>query len=613
MAQRAGYHRRALRKRLASFALDGGGLLAAVTFVFYVWLAPEHVVHGDNAEFSALGAVGGTAHPSGYPLYVLWLRAWSWLPAASPAHAAAIATVMVMALQVLVLHAACRAWGARPLAATLATGLFAASPIVLRVHSEAEVFALNGLVGALVVWLAARAAPLRGTRRVVALCLVAGLGLSNHLTCVLVAPIGILGVVRGVREATRPRPVTVALGVLALAAGLLPYAYLFAAPDTAVSWGTIDDLHALVRHVLREDYGGPGSFSPRGVEVAAGTSLLALARSLGRAYLWLPAGAGAVALGYLAVRGDRLAPARAEARVAWGLLAASVLLAGPLLATRFDIAPSHLGLYVVQRFHLLAMLLLAVPVAVAVDRIAARAGERVGDRGSWRLASSRPLHGVLTVVGFLAAAAPSLDMLARVHSPAIERGLENLLVTLPPDAIVIGGTDDFHYGLAYLQVARGLRPDVATLTMPQVGLAHARERFRRATGIVIENVTPGSGDKLSVRVAEQALATGRPVFIDPYQATIAASLPTHPYGLVFRVLPRGTVPPTIEEVFAINRELYGRYRFGYPTPGPGDQLAAQVHAHYARAWRMIAEGLAHAGRADDRAFALGLAEELAPR
>ena len=72
------------------------------------------MVYGDNAEFSALSALGGVAHPTGYPLYVLWLRAWSWLPVDSPAHAASIATAILTALEVLVLHAACRAWGARP-------------------------------------------------------------------------------------------------------------------------------------------------------------------------------------------------------------------------------------------------------------------------------------------------------------------------------------------------------------------------------------------------------------------------------------------------------------------------------------------------------------------
>src|SRR5580692_6583945 len=96
-------------------ASERGFVLGAVVLAAYAWLAPAYIVDGDNAEFCTLGAVGGVPHPSGYPLYVLWLRATSWLPAGSAAHRAALATAVLGAAAVVVLHAACRAWGARPL------------------------------------------------------------------------------------------------------------------------------------------------------------------------------------------------------------------------------------------------------------------------------------------------------------------------------------------------------------------------------------------------------------------------------------------------------------------------------------------------------------------
>src|SRR5690606_19927221 len=60
---RSGYHR-VLRSRLANFAFERGGLIALATLVLYVWLAPPHIVDGDNAEFATLGTLGGVAHPS---------------------------------------------------------------------------------------------------------------------------------------------------------------------------------------------------------------------------------------------------------------------------------------------------------------------------------------------------------------------------------------------------------------------------------------------------------------------------------------------------------------------------------------------------------------------
>ncbi len=130
--------------------MDRGGLIAIATLVVYVWVSPAGVVFGDNAELSTLGTIGGVAHPSGYPLYLMWLRLWSWLPT-TPAHSAAIATAVIGALTVLVLHAAARAWGARTFAATVAVGLFAVGPIVLRLNTEAEVFAPNNLACAVVI------------------------------------------------------------------------------------------------------------------------------------------------------------------------------------------------------------------------------------------------------------------------------------------------------------------------------------------------------------------------------------------------------------------------------------------------------------------------------
>jgi hypothetical protein len=193
--------------------------------VLYAWLAPTYFVDGDNAEFSTLSAFGGAAHPSGYPAYVLWLRALSWLPGISVAHTAALATAILGVAACAVLHAACRAWGARPAAATFAVALFAAGPVVLRLHTEAEVFAPNNLIVALVLLLAAERGPLRGAPRAITLALVAGIGLSNHLTCSLVAPVGILGVIRGISESNRGKPIVIAASLAGLVVGLTPYLY----------------------------------------------------------------------------------------------------------------------------------------------------------------------------------------------------------------------------------------------------------------------------------------------------------------------------------------------------------------------------------------------------
>src|SRR5439155_324986 len=163
-----------------------------------------------------------------------------WLPGASAAHTAAIATAILGAAAIVVLHAACRAWGARPLAATVACALFAGAPVVLAIHTEAEVFALGALVVAAVLLVAARRGPLVAT--------------------------------------------------------------------------------------------------------------------LGRSWWWLPGLGGLVVLVAGCVR-----PAADDSRWQWATLGASFALAGPILVSRFDVAPEGVGRYVVERFHLLPALLLAIP------------------------------------------------------------------------------------------------------------------------------------------------------------------------------------------------------------------------------------------------------------
>ena len=86
-------------------------VLAAATLT-YVASAPRGIVGGDNGEFAVLFAHAGVAHPSGYPLYSLWLRVWSWLPVSSPAHGAALATVILGIASVALVGRCARLWGA---------------------------------------------------------------------------------------------------------------------------------------------------------------------------------------------------------------------------------------------------------------------------------------------------------------------------------------------------------------------------------------------------------------------------------------------------------------------------------------------------------------------
>jgi hypothetical protein len=570
-----------LRRSLASDSIERGWLVGLCALVVYIALASPHLVDGDNAEFATLGAIGGRAHPSGYPLYVLWLRAWAWLPGATPAHTAAIATAILGALTLGVLHAACRAWGARPLAATIAVAIFGAAPVVLRFHCEAEVFAMNGLVAALVVWLAAASGPVRGRGRGVALGLVAGLGLANHLTCVLVAPIGLLGVVRAARESGRT---TYAVAALGLAIGLSPYAYLVVA-DGPASWGSVTTWSDLVATFLRREYGGATSFVPGGAAVPWAASVAACLATIARSWLWGFAIAG------IAMLGVRIRRPVGETRWAWALLAASFVLAGPLLASRFNVDPHGIGLYVCQRFHQLPALLLAVPVAAALDLACARV--------------TRPVIATaLAVFGFVMLSIAELPRLGRSHSPAMELGVQNLLRSLPRDAIAVVISEDQCFGGRYLQLARGERPDIMLVCSELL----RRDWYRAAwasRGLPMP-ADPGAA------LGDVLVRTGRPVFVDRGLTSVLATFPSYPFGVVVRVLPRAATPPPPSEIAVINRELYRAFDLDYPRPGRDDDFAAVAHRRYAASWAAVSNLLIAAGDREGARDAFEVARSLQP-
>lgn len=558
--------------------VERGWWLGLCGLIAYLALASSDIVDADNAELATLGALGGRAHPSGYPLYVLWLRAWVWLPG-SAAHRAALATAVLGALTLVVLHAACRAWGARPLAATLAVAIVGAAPVVVHYHCEAEVFAMNGLVCALVVWLAAERGPLRGVRRAAVLGAVAGLGLSDHLTCVLVAPIGLYGVVRGARES---RAIAYAAAAAGLAAGLLPYVYL-ACADGPASWGRIRSPADLVDFFLRREYGTtslvPGAARPWPANMVACLATIA------RSWLWLPGAAGAAMLGV------RIWRPAGETRGAWVALAASTLLAGPVLTSWFNVDPHGIGLYISQRFHILPTLLLTVPVAAAFDLVAAR------------IARPRLAAGLATL-GFAALLAAALPHLAAIHSPAAERGVQNLLRSLPPGAIAVVLSEDQCFGGRYLQLTRGERPDVALVCSELLRRGWYRAAWARR-GLAMP-ADPGAplGDAL--------VRTGRPVFVDPGLTQLRAAFPGYPFGVVHRVLPRGSAPPSPSDVAAINRELYRGFDLDYPRPGRDDDFAAVAHRRYAASWAAIAGLLEAAGDHAGARDAVDVARSLQP-
>lgn len=568
-------------------ACVGVAVAAAVT---YFANAARTLVGGDSPEFAALAAAGGVAHPPGYPLYVLWLRATAWLPAFSPAHRASLATAVLGVAAVVALQRACRAWGASAATTALASAIFAFSPLTFRLSTQPEVFVLNVLVAMAIVTLSAphRPAPERDPATTVGwLGLLAGLGIANHHTIVLLAPLGLWAASAALRRSPRPAR-GAALGIVGLALGLAPYAYLVyaartATPETSL-WGDTSSLAGLWHHFLRGDYGT----TRLAVSSAERVPLVQLGSFAARALFDLFGLPLIAALGALvAWRGSN--ERRPRHAAPWIAFALATLLAGPAFVMLFNLNPRGFGAQVVSRFYLLPFALMTVLGAAGLEVLVRRVPPL--RRSPATLAAlALPLGLVRGLLSF-----PSVREEAR---PTTEYFLGNVLATLPRNAIVVGTADDIVGGFLYRK-ALDVRPDVTFLSPALLLSEWYPPRVSAELGFpVVHGVTlPGDAHPTLAGGAllAQLVASERPVFLtDWYAAGLETKFPSYPIGPLIRVVASPAELPSPSALLAENDALFARFDLE-PTRPPRDTWVAARTAAYARPWNVLAGAFERAG------------------
>ncbi len=573
------------RPRSRATALSLGALALA-----YALTAARFALGGDGGELAALAARGGVAHPPGYPLYVLYLRAFAWVPLV-PAHRASLATALLGVLAVWLLFRAAVSFGATRPAAALAAAIYAGAPLAWKTATYPEVFAGNACLALAIAWLSGPMPPVRGPRRAALLALLAGLGLAHHHTIVLVAPLGLYGFARAVLESPR-RGVALALAPLALVLGLTPYVYdVLAARGTlgpnVIVWGDPSTFSGLAHHVLRADY-GTGRLGAQGHEREPLVQLGYLATRLSRDFLALP---------LLLVFGLGVARRRlfAEPRSRSALLAA-IVLAGPVFVTLFNIRPSGLGLEILERFHLLPAALSLVFVAPAFDGLFARVSARAG--------------ALVVAFVFTVQAALAVPQVLEHHGPQVQRYAENVLAIVPPHAIVVGSGDHRASSFLYAE-ARDLRPDV-TFVQPWL-LLSTSYRARTAARLGIGLPAPVAGVLDARRLLEVLVATDRPVFVTDWPAPgMERAFPTYPIGPVLRVVAEPRDVPAPPVVLRENEQALSVMQIDGEPPRRGSWAGA-LQADYARPWLGLAAAFEAAGDGATAAACTARGRALMPR
>jgi hypothetical protein len=528
---------------------------------------------------------------------VAWLRLFHFVPASTPAHGAALATVILATLSVVALERACLAWGSSVWAASIVATVYALSPIAWRLATQAEVFAMNALFAATILTLAGPRPPLAHAKRAIALALIGGIAIGDHLSIVMLAPVGLYGAWRAVRDSSdAPRVAMLAVATFALSL-IAPYAYELhvartADPLACPLWIEEPSLRGVWFHLRRGAYGSL-ALAGSGAAREPLQHILELSKRLVLDTMGLPILAVAILF-----RAPRAGTDERLGRASRLALGASLLLAGPGLVALFDLPLHSIERQVVERFYLLPELMICVPGALALDAVA-----RVLSRHRFVAVAL----GAFFVIGQLVSNAMRRG---DRPGPSVEQYVENTLRNAPPNAIVVGTGDMRWGGFLYARYALHLRPDVTFVNPSLLSQRWYRRLASELTGVNFETPTGKPiGPKTTV---SRLLASGRPIGYTDWPDPKVADTPSYAVGTLMRVVAPGEAPPSSERLEAMNLEAFAAFTLEPAPPPESDAWGHALAPDYARPWIQLARRFDAEGRPDDAQRCLARAGKLAP-
>lgn len=441
----------------AALALIGNTLMPGLGF----W---------DTGEFQTVGPVLGTAHPTGFPSYIIlgWVASLLLAPAGEPAFRMNLLSALLVAAAAGVTVVLIRKLTRSTLLGVAGGFGLAATPIAWGVGRHADPHALHlALVALLLVlligWEQARhraradsgaAASGRADRWLVAAAFVFGISLANHsLTVLLIPPVGlyVLAVDPGIWRRARLVATCVLVVVattaalyleLPLRAGPFRAALVYAAPDTWDGFSYI---------VLAEQFRG-SLVDPFGDLAGKFGALVDLtAAQFGPLAALIPVGFLATIL----------------RRPRYALLSGLAALITCFFAASYDNAD-------IGRYYLVPALIawtwLAILAAAAIDQVALLFGAPAADDEAAGIEPRRPTSAVRLAAALIAAAVlvlptgaalrPRATLLDESRNTTARIWVDSALAAMAPDAVVVTWWS-YSTPLWYAQRVEGRRPDIS--------------------------------------------------------------------------------------------------------------------------------------------------------
>jgi Protein of unknown function (DUF2723) len=213
-----------------SVALLGAAVATLVGILYFGTLAPTVLPYGvpdtlDSPMLQTEVTVLGVGHPTGYPTYMMLTHLFTYLPFGDPAYRVNLASAVFGVAAVLVVYLAGLRLARQAAAAAVGALAFGLSGAFWSQAVIAEVYTLEALLVALLIFVLLVWRDRRDGRYLLLSAFLVGFSLTHHLTSVLLVPAALTFVLLTDRRLfSRTGLVVKCLGMFLL--GLLPLLYL---------------------------------------------------------------------------------------------------------------------------------------------------------------------------------------------------------------------------------------------------------------------------------------------------------------------------------------------------------------------------------------------------
>jgi hypothetical protein len=528
----------------------------AVLVIYTLTLCPT-VPGGDSGELIGAATVMGVAHPPGYPLWTLLAKLFTYLPHGSTAWRVNFLSAVCDSAAAVLLFAAVRRWSGNTWAALTAAGLFAFSPLVWSYAVVAEVFPLNNLFVAALLYIVQRYASTRNTRYALAGAFTIGLALANHHTFIFVAaPFTLWVFWLGREELFEPTALVKMAGLFFL--GLLPYLYLPIAAShyPAISWGHTQSVQGFLDHLLRREYGtlqlgtsenGSGGQLVRGVAEYARDTVRQLL------------GVGVLVAFVGALSQWRRERALGLTAITAIIVAFYVVVFHALANLPFDIAINR---EVTARFWQQPNLFLCAWIGLAVAALMRWIKTKSDSATVQRFAA--PAFAFVLVGTQLGVHYKAQD---QSDNRVVYQFGHGILDGLPPNSILLTSGDVHTNSTRYLQQGERVRPDVLILDRALLSANWTADYMAHAHPDVVmpgAYYRPGEPGGFTLeQFAKANAASKRPIFLTNFQLSEdrgwEKSYETWPWGITNWLVPKDTTV-SVADYLARTNNILGAMR-----------------------------------------------------